>query len=411
MFYQFLKVIMTLAFRVYFRRIEVRGRFVMPDEGALLVACNHPSSFLEGCLVSCFQDREMHYLVRGDVFNIKWLRPILIGTNQIPIYRFRDGFSSLKKNQATFNTTYKVLGEGNAVIIYPEGSTALVKQLRPLQKGLARLSFGTLEEYPDLPLKIVPVGVNYNDALNFRSSVIISVGEAMDARDYIEEYKKDSRRAFRMMTNEVHDAMAHHVVHLEEPGVGFANSLLTAAVHAEAEKHSGVVLANDALKRQFKVAKYLNSLDEEEKQSLEAVKFPGSLTSLDLTVFQDRSPFLRKIGLVVLAPLALVGYILNFPAYWLAKYISGTRVRHLEFKPAVRIAVWALVQMLTTLFLMLIMLLTGFGWWTLLPLIFPFLGYFSIWWYELYIRDSTLRRHGTLIRRIEEMATAILSRS
>ncbi|MDX1684408.1 MAG: 1-acyl-sn-glycerol-3-phosphate acyltransferase [Saprospiraceae bacterium] len=399
---------MTLAFRVYFRRIEVKGRYIMPDEGPVLVACNHPSSFLEGCLVSCFQDREMHYLVRGDVFNIKWLRPLLLWTNQIPIYRFRDGFSSLKKNQSTFSTTYKVLGSGEAVIIYPEGSTELVKQLRPLQKGLARLSMGTISEYPELPLKVVPVGVNYNDALHFRSSVIVSVGEALDAQKYFEDYQNDERRAFRRITKDVHEIMSNHIIHLEDPDEGFADSLLTAATHFGAKKHSGVVLENDAFERQQKVAEYLNQLTDEEKHEFANLDFSGSTTELDMSVFQDKSGLLRMIGIILIAPLALSGYILNFPAYWIARYITYEKVPHAEFKPAVRIAVWALGQMITTLVLCLALLAAGWGWRSLLPVIFPVLGIFTIWWYELYVRYKMLSRYKSRIEELEKTVAGIL---
>ena len=160
MFYQTLKVLMTLALRVYFRNIDLRGIDRIPKKGPILFACNHPSSFMEACILACFQPRELHFLVRGDVFSIKWLKPLLIKTNQIPIFRFRDGFSKLKKNKNTFSATYEVLNRGGAVIIYPEGSTEMVKQLRPLQRGLARMAFGLLDGDRDHPLQVVPVGVN-----------------------------------------------------------------------------------------------------------------------------------------------------------------------------------------------------------------------------------------------------------
>lgn len=408
MFYQFLKVIMTLAFRVYFRRIEVQGAEHIPKDGAVLLACNHPSSFLEGCLVSCFQDRELHYLVRGDVFEIGWLKPLLRWTNQIPIYRFRDGFSSMKKNKQTFQTTYQVLADGAAVIIYPEGSTKLIKQLRPLQRGLAKLSMGTLEHHQNLPLKIVPVGVNYNDALSFRSSVTISIGPSFQADAYYDDYVQDPHRVLRQITMDVKESLQQHVVHLEDPSKNGVDAVLTAATHCKTNQHQGVIRDDSGFQRQVQMSEHINGGLLRSEDLVEV--HTKQITKLDFTVFQKRSNSLTIFTLLLISPLALAGYLLNFPPYWLAKYIPTKRVKHLEFKAAVRIAVWALGQMVFTLVLFLVGLLSGIGNWSFLVLLFPLLGWTTIKWYELYSAMQFRKKNGVKIEKLESIVMSSLAK-
>ncbi|MGB3085528.1 MAG: 1-acyl-sn-glycerol-3-phosphate acyltransferase, partial [Saprospiraceae bacterium] len=161
MFYKILKIWAQLAFRLYFRRIFIQGKENIPKKGPVIFLVNHPNSFLEACIIAAYQHRDLHFLVRGDMFDKKWLLPILKSTYQIPIFRFKDGFGKLRNNKSTFDQSFQVLSEGNALLLFPEASSMLVKYLRPLQKGASRLAIGTLEEKNVDSLTIIPTGIYY----------------------------------------------------------------------------------------------------------------------------------------------------------------------------------------------------------------------------------------------------------
>ena len=135
------------------------GKEKIPLDKPLLLSCNHPMAFTEACLLACFLDRPLYFLVRGDVFNSKsnWF---LEKTHQIPIYRFRDGFSNMRRNASSFAWAHQALSDGKAILIFSEGNTKLQKKLSPLQKGLASLAFGAYEEKDVQGLVIVPIGIN-----------------------------------------------------------------------------------------------------------------------------------------------------------------------------------------------------------------------------------------------------------
>lgn len=198
---------MTFGLKFYFRKIDIVGVENIDPQKPIIFACNHPSSFMEAVLLACFQPRTLHFLVRGDVFRIKWLKGILHATNQIPIYRFRDGFSNLRQNKGTFSKAYDVLEKAGAIIIYPEGSTIWTKELRPLQKGAAKLALGALNERGLTDLQIIPVGVNYFNVFQWRSEVSIQIGLPIEVSSFTSTYQTHPNRGYRALTEDLHEAM------------------------------------------------------------------------------------------------------------------------------------------------------------------------------------------------------------
>ena len=135
----------------------------IPKEGPTLIAMNHPAGFMEPIILAAISPRPLHFLVRGDVFDIPWLRPLLLATHQIPIYRFRDGFAQMRNNLNQFDIITDLLNHNASILIYVEGSTEPVRRLRPLQKGMARIAESALQNNDHLPLCVLPVGITFSD--------------------------------------------------------------------------------------------------------------------------------------------------------------------------------------------------------------------------------------------------------
>jgi 1-acyl-sn-glycerol-3-phosphate acyltransferase len=180
-----------------------------------LIACNHPNSFMEAIILACFMDRSTHFIVRGDVFKNSWIAYLLRQTHQIPIYRFRDGFSNLKKNESTLEHCYQKLAEGEMIIIFSEGLCIQEKRLRPIQKGTARMAFGSMEEKGVRDLVILPVGVNYLEGTLARTKVMCAYGEPLYLEDYWEAYALNPNKAVKDLTQAIESEMKGHVVHID----------------------------------------------------------------------------------------------------------------------------------------------------------------------------------------------------
>lgn len=216
MIYAVLQKLIWWTLLLCYRRLYVRGQANIPKDGRVLVAMNHPAGFLEPLSVSGVFHRQLHYLVRGDVFKNKVLAPILRSTNQHPIYRFRDGYEDMKRNLDQIKHIGTVLQQGHPIIVYVEGSTKAVKKLRPLQKGLGRLASSCLDLDSTTPLYILPIGISFTDSTLLHEDVMISVGKPIDARKYIPTLAENKNKGVKELTTETYTALQSELVHIND---------------------------------------------------------------------------------------------------------------------------------------------------------------------------------------------------
>jgi 1-acyl-sn-glycerol-3-phosphate acyltransferase len=212
MVYQIIRLWATFFLRLYFRKTVVYGLEYIPRKGPLIVASNHPSAFLEASILGTVLGRPLHYLVRGDMFHPKfnWL---FDWTNQIPIYRQKDGITNLRKNASSFELTYRKLGAGEAVLIFPEAKTTLEKRMRPIQRGTAHLAFGTLPFIrPGEALPVLPVGVNFTEPRLPGTDVVVRFGPPFITT----EATRDDREAIDRFTSTLSEVMSPLIIQVNE---------------------------------------------------------------------------------------------------------------------------------------------------------------------------------------------------
>jgi len=167
---------------IFARKITVNKPHVLKKKGPLLLACNHPNSFLDGAILANLFEQPIHSLARGDVFKkplyIRLLRSLRIH----PIYRTSEGPENLNINYRTFQVCKEIFKHDGIVLIFSEGQCINEWHLRPLKKGTARIAFSAWDE--DIPLEVLPVGINYSSFRRFSKNVFINFGEAMTMHDF-----------------------------------------------------------------------------------------------------------------------------------------------------------------------------------------------------------------------------------
>jgi len=216
MFYSFLKVLVRFTLKIFFRKIFITGIEHIKSDTPQLIASNHPNGFLEPLLMACFFPKPLHFLVRGDVFDNPILRPMLKSTHQIPIFRFRDGFSKLRENSQKMDESIQVLLDKKNLLIFAEGGTESIKKLRPLQKGISRIAFQTMEKDPDLDLEILPVGINFTFPAMFNEEVMLNIGNPLKVSDYLNRFNQDNKSGHESLLNDLFLAMKKSVIHIED---------------------------------------------------------------------------------------------------------------------------------------------------------------------------------------------------
>lgn len=215
MLYYLLRPFTRFAFLIFYRKIHIVGKELIPAQGPVLFACNHTTAFIDPCLLACFQPRILHFITRGDVFKHPVANFILRAIHMLPIFRFKDGYGNLKNNAQTFEETYQLLHRGAAVIIMAEGGMAQSTQLREVKKGPARMIYGALEKYPMDDIQIIPVAINYSRAEKGRSDVSIIFQKPISAKSCQEPNDLESKKAILALTLKIRDALSEVVVHID----------------------------------------------------------------------------------------------------------------------------------------------------------------------------------------------------
>jgi 1-acyl-sn-glycerol-3-phosphate acyltransferase len=378
---------MDWALKRHYRRIDLAHMERIPKNKAVILAANHPTAFIEPCILACFLDRPLYFLVRGDLFKKPLFRLLLEWLHMLPVYRIQDGgYQNLKQNYDTFAACFKALSEKRTIMILAEGRCIHEKRLRPLKKGTARLALGALEADPTLDeVYIVPVGVNYTHADRVNSEVMIRFGEPILASRFRESYAKQPNLAINELTDVLKESMREHVIHIDHPEDDrVAENMLTIAQSSRSQQLVTVVTNSEkALEHEKAVVETINRMEEKDKNSLKSLtgEYFGRLAHLGLddASLTNKYARKRKSGTRLLAglPFALTGFLWHLPPLLIAESVATTKVKTIEFYAPVRLAVWLATTVFYSLIWITLPLITAAWWWLALPLIallsFPWL--------------------------------------
>lgn len=167
--------------KIFCRHIEIKKPEYLHSKGPLLLAFNHPNSFLDAILIDILFDEPVWSLARGDAFKGERIKKILHGLCIMPVYRTSEGVENLSENYKTFNDCINIFKNNGLVQIFSEGLCVNEWHLRPLKKGTARLAIKAWEE--NVPLKVLPLGINYSSFKKFGKNVVIQFGEPITRQD------------------------------------------------------------------------------------------------------------------------------------------------------------------------------------------------------------------------------------
>jgi len=200
---------------LFYRSWRVRGlEKIHPDKPHIFVA-NHQNALMDALNIGFLLKAQPVFLARADIFKNKPVARILNWMKMIPIYRIRDGFDSLQKNDEVFEQCARVLGKGMSLVIFPEGNHGDQRNLRAFKKGMARVAFGA-EKARDykLNLEIVPVGIDYSHYENFRARVTLSVGDPTPVALFAELFEENAQKGLKALNEEIRKTILPHMINI-----------------------------------------------------------------------------------------------------------------------------------------------------------------------------------------------------
>lgn len=201
MLYNFVKIFARLAIYIFCRDIEVvKKELLQKSNGPLLLAVNHPNSFLDAIILCILFDKPIYSLARGDIFRGKLISRILTAFKMLPVYRASEGVENLEDNYKTFRDCTEIFKQNGIVLIFSEGKCINEWHLRPLKKGTARLAIASWQL--NIPLRILPIGINYSSFYLFGKNVQINPGIPIDYKNMVTQLN-DNGRLLNEVTNSI----------------------------------------------------------------------------------------------------------------------------------------------------------------------------------------------------------------
>ncbi len=178
-------------------RLEVQGVNNIPKEGGVLFLSNHVS-FLDPVIVGSAANREIHYMARSNAFDIPGLGKLIAVFNAYPVNRGAPDLGALRK-------TISLLKDGNAVLIFPEGTRSVDGTLGKARDGACfiahRAGVPTIPVFHSGAERVLP----RNSKRLRRAKLTVTFGESLELTT--EEFET-RREMYQQMGNQIMEAIA-----------------------------------------------------------------------------------------------------------------------------------------------------------------------------------------------------------
>jgi 1-acyl-sn-glycerol-3-phosphate acyltransferase len=186
MIYDLLRWIVGIALHWFYRDIRIVGKERIPHDGPLLIAVNHQNALVDSLLVSWLAPRRVAMTAKATLTANPLIALLFKMLHVVPLRRASDEASKggkpidRSRNAEAFREIVSILEHGGAVLIFPEGKSHNETGLEPLKTGLARLALQARDNNHVAGLRILPLGLLFEDKGTPGSVVGACVGQPIE---------------------------------------------------------------------------------------------------------------------------------------------------------------------------------------------------------------------------------------
>ena len=341
--------VISIALRLFFRRIETSRAELVPLDGPVIFVLNHPNGLIDPALVFCSLPRRVSFLAKSTLFRLPVISFVLRQLEALPLYRRVDAGEDMTQNRKTFEACHKLFKEGRCIALFPEGLSHSSTTLMPIKTGAARIALGAIsvgrETAEGFELKIVPAGLYYTSKTSFRSEALIRFGAPLRVEPVgLDEQGEPPREAVKLLSRRIEVSLREVTLNVESDEaleeVAKAEQLFSSIYETINIRQS---LAEEfdlrrrfAEQRELRGSPFAARADEMRERILH---YEAELASLGITPenlsliahsrwYVFRHFLLRSALLLLLLPLAIIGAILHFPAYFFSNALARIYDRH-----------------------------------------------------------------------------------
>jgi glycerol-3-phosphate O-acyltransferase/dihydroxyacetone phosphate acyltransferase len=128
--------------------------------------------------------------------------------------RRKDNEGKSANNDAALEAMAKILLDGNAFCIFPEGISHNSTEVLELRAGFARACMIALEKNDSLQISIVPVGLNYEAKNRFQSDIFVEFGEPLVVtKQHLQLHQMDSQKTLSDLATNLKEGLEDVIIH------------------------------------------------------------------------------------------------------------------------------------------------------------------------------------------------------
>jgi 1-acyl-sn-glycerol-3-phosphate acyltransferase len=183
--------------RTYWR-VEIRGREHVPKSGAYVIAPVHRSN-IDTLLAGCLTRRRIRFMGKDSLWNNRWSGALFSSLGAFPVHRGSPDREALR-------TCEEALGEGEPVVLFPEGTRQAGPVVQPLFEGASFVAARA-------GVPIVPVGIGGSEWAMPKGKkrilpvkVVMIVGPVIEMPDR-QPSGRVSRRAVAEVSDRLHQEL------------------------------------------------------------------------------------------------------------------------------------------------------------------------------------------------------------
>lgn len=145
-------------------------------DGPVLLVANHFGGFADALVLMSVLPRRPRILADDSIWKAPVVRWVMDWVGAIPVHR---GHSGTTDNTDMFAAAHRALADRELVLIFPEGITREEPSIGRVRSGAARIATGARAQGVR-GIRVIPVGLHYDDKAAFRSVVYVREGRPID---------------------------------------------------------------------------------------------------------------------------------------------------------------------------------------------------------------------------------------
>lgn len=327
---------------IYYRHFYILNQENIPKKGEpTIVIANHQNGVMDAMAIlhTMSQDRRQPvFIARGDIFKKDGVAKILRFLKIMPTFRTRDGNrDDVRSNIALYERAARVLKDGGTIVIFPEATHQHGHFMNTFKKGFCRIAFSA-EEINDFKLgvKVLPLNIHYSNYFNFRSDLMVTVGEPFTYEEFFDLYKEHPNDAYLALNEKARARVKEITPDIDIPEYYNEIEALTQMMSEPLLKHKGLktsYLPNQKDAAMTIIANLKQFKDNEPDQFDILMQQTREYTTLlqqrglhhwvinrKLSIFRF---IVRSLLMVVSLPLFIFGYINNLIPFAITKRFAN----------------------------------------------------------------------------------------